>query len=123
QDRDLTAKELGAAMHQLLEPRATDRHVDRARLGNQPFAAHAACPSASTGASRPKALWSTRTARSSSLSAISALTLISLVETASRLILRSARVSNMRAASCGWERIPTPTMLTLATASSCTRLW
>ncbi len=59
-----------------------------------------------------------RTASSISSSGISALTLISLVVTASKLMPRSASVSNIVADSAGLERMPTPTMLTLATASS-----
>src|SRR3954452_23309090 len=85
QDRDVATEELGAAMHELLEARVPRRRMDRARLGDQPFAAHAA-----SSRSRPKALCSTRTASSRSASAISALTLISEVETASRLMVRSA---------------------------------
>ena len=49
-DRDLAAQELGAAVHQLLEPCMADGGVDRAGFGDQAFA-HAAC-----SASRPNAV-------------------------------------------------------------------
>ena len=45
-------------------------------------------------------------------------TLISEVEIMSMLIPASANVENMRAATPGWLRMPTPTMETLATLSS-----
>ena len=54
-DRDLAAEELGAAVHELGEAGVADARMDRARLGDQPFAAHAGCPSDSSGASSPKA--------------------------------------------------------------------
>ena len=44
---------------QLGEARVALGGVDRARFGDQPFAAHAACSE-----SRPNAVWSTRTASS-----------------------------------------------------------
>src|SRR5439155_18718671 len=112
-DGDLGPEQLDPAMHQLLQARVPGRAVNCARFGDQSLAAHAAAFS-----SRPNALWRTRTASSASASAIKTLTLISLVETASRLICRSAKTSNIFAASPGFERMPTPTMLTLATRSS-----
>ena len=50
QDRDVAAEELGAAVHQLLEAIVPGGRVDRARIGDQSLAAHAA-----SSASRPKA--------------------------------------------------------------------
>src|SRR5262245_42307455 len=89
-DRMAAAEKFGAAVHQLLEPDVAFRRMDGARLGDQAFTTHAAC-----SASSPKALCSTRTANSSWSSAIRALTFISLLETASRLIWRSASTSNI----------------------------
>src|SRR5207302_867035 len=94
QNGDFAAKELGAAVHQFFQACMTDARVDCARLCNQPLAAHAA----SSCASRPKAVCSTRTASSVYSSAISTETLISEVEMVRMLIPRSARVSNILAA-------------------------
>ena len=75
--------------------------VDGARFRDHAFAAHAVSP---CGASRPKAVWSTRTASSISSSAISTLTLISLardreqVDAAAR---PASRTSSPRAR--GWS--------------------
>ncbi len=99
QDRDVAAEELGAAVHQFLEARVSDGRMHRARFGDQPLAAHAAF-----SASRPKAVWSTRTASSSSSSAIRALTLISLVEIASRLMPPlGKRLEHLRRKLPGWS--------------------
>ena len=89
---DLAAEEIGPAVHQFLEaaePFAAAVH--RAGLRDHAFTAHASFPVSSS----PKAVWSRRTASSISSSRINALTLISLVVTASRLIPRAASVSNI----------------------------
>src|SRR3546814_7868585 len=69
-------------------------------------------------ASRPYAVWRTRTASSVSSSSISTLTLISLVEIAWMLMPLSASARNIVLATPAWLFIPTPTTLTLATLSS-----
>src|SRR5688500_13088794 len=90
-DRPFGAEELRPACHQFLEAEHARVAMNRARLRDQTFTAHSAF---SRGASRPKAVWSMRTASSISSSATSTLTLISLALTASRLMPRSASVAN-----------------------------
>src|SRR5471030_506216 len=66
------------------------------------------------GASSSKAVCSARTASSRYFSSITTETLISDVEIIWMLMLSLARASNMRLATPAWERMPTPTIDTLA---------
>src|SRR3546814_16854455 len=66
-------------------------------------------------ASRPYAVWRTRTASSVSSSSISTLTLISLVEIAWMLMPMSASARNLVLATPAWPYLLTPTTPTFAT--------
>src|SRR5262249_21011283 len=69
---------------------------------------------APSGRSRPKAVWSARTASSVYLAATTHETLISEVEMLWMLMPSLPSTSNIRAATPEWFRIPTPTMEILA---------
>ena len=71
-------------------------------------------PSAPSGRSSPKAVWSARTASSLYLDATTQETLISEVEMLWMLMPSLPSTSNIRAATPEWFRIPTPTMEILA---------
>ena len=92
-----------------------DADMHRARFRDQAFAAHAASPAAS----RPKAVWSTRTASSISSSAISTLTLISLGDDREHVdAALGQRLEHLRGERRDWSGCRRRRSLTLATASS-----
>src|SRR5262249_23146566 len=89
----------------------------RAAAGGRPgqAAAYSTLTRSSGGLSRPKPSCSTRTASSAYLRSITTEMRISEVEIMMMLIPSRARRSNIRWATPAWERIPTPTIDTLAT--------